>query len=384
MSFGGGSGFSPSRTIVEASTKTGNDAGQTHQFTGSVNIAGNLNLNGAPVAGGGGTPAGATTQIQYNNAGAFGAAAELTYDGSIFGLGNPVANRQMTIHGGLSLHTGSMIVDDGPLIVQSDPSSEWFSVGQRSPGWIVNNSGGGITLIASANDMGAKLNVSSTNTSVPPMAIGKYPASTANTLEVNSTNTDEGGDFFVIDSDGNTGIGVLAPTQKLDVAGTANATALSVGGVAITSTPAELNLLDASTVTAPSEGIWTGVERVAVINIGASEYTAAAHVLGVTLPDKAILTKATLDVFQGLVGGTTTISLTTTGNVHGPVPAPIDFLAGFGGGAIPIAGFAVEQGVPLSLQGGKLNGASTLTFTVAGDPLTAGGINVYVHYIMGT
>ena len=183
---------------------------------------------------------------------------------------------------------------------------------------------------------------------------------------------------------GNVGIGITNPTELLDVAGTANATALSVGGAAITSTPAELNLLDASTVTAPSEGIWTGVERVAVINIGASEYTAAAHVLGVTLPDKAILTKATLDVFQGLVGGTTTISLTTTGNVHGPVPAPIDFLAGFGGGAIPIAGFAVEQGVPLSLQGGKLNGASTLTFTVAGDPLTAGGINVYVHYIMGT
>tara|TARA_R110002096_G_scaffold335882_1_gene529387 strand:- start:1619 stop:2581 length:963 start_codon:yes stop_codon:yes gene_type:complete len=218
--YGGGGGFTPSPNNIPGPTKVGSIVADVHQMTGSVEIDGDLILNGSAITPGGGVPAGATTQIQYNDAGAFGAAAELTYDGSIFGLGNPVANRQMTIHGGLSLHTGSMIVDDGPLIVQSDPSSEWFSVGQRSPGWIVNNSGGGITLIASANDMGAKLNVSSTNTSVPPMAIGKYPASTANTLEVNSSNTDLSGDFFVIDSDGKVGIGVTDPDSALEVLST--------------------------------------------------------------------------------------------------------------------------------------------------------------------
>jgi hypothetical protein len=59
-------------------------------------------------------------------------------------------------------------------------------------------------------------------------------------------------------------------------------------------------------------------------------------------------------------------------------------LSTFGGGAVSIAGFGAEQGIPLTIDGGKLNGASTLTFIVAGDNLTAGGINVYVYYIMGS
>ena len=55
MGFGGGNGFSPSRTIVEDSTKTGNDASQKHQFTGSVEISGGpLKLNGASITAGGG------------------------------------------------------------------------------------------------------------------------------------------------------------------------------------------------------------------------------------------------------------------------------------------------------------------------------------------
>ena len=83
MGFGGGNGFSPSRTIVEDSTKTGNDASQKHQFTGSVEISGGpLKLDGASITpgGGGGTPGGSDTQIQYNDGGAFGGASGLIYD----------------------------------------------------------------------------------------------------------------------------------------------------------------------------------------------------------------------------------------------------------------------------------------------------------------
>ena len=42
---------------------------------------------------------------------------------------------------------------------------------------------------------------------------------------------------------GNVGIGTASPTTKLDVSGTANATALSIGGTAITATAAELNFV---------------------------------------------------------------------------------------------------------------------------------------------
>ena len=83
MSFGGGSGFNPSRTVVEDSTKTGNDASQKHQFTGSLEISGGpLKLDGVSITpgGGGGTPGGSDTQVQYNDGGAFGGDTEFFYN----------------------------------------------------------------------------------------------------------------------------------------------------------------------------------------------------------------------------------------------------------------------------------------------------------------
>jgi hypothetical protein len=50
-----------------------------------------------------------------------------------------------------------------------------------------------------------------------------------------------------IDSSGNVGIGTASPATKLDVSGTVNATALSIGGTAITATAAELNYVDGVT-----------------------------------------------------------------------------------------------------------------------------------------
>jgi len=187
-------------------------------------------------------------------------------------------------------------------------------------------------------------------------------------------------------SSGEFGIGITNPTELLDVAGTANVTTLSIGGTSVTSTPDELNLLDASTVTAPSEGIWTGVERVAVINIGASEYAVGAHALGVTLPDNAIITRALLDITTPLTssGGTTTLELATTGNIFpASLSLPIDFFLTLGG-TVGIESFEEEMVYILTIEGGKLNGASTLTCTVAEEPVTAGSMNVYVYYVMGS
>ena len=51
----------------------------------------------------------------------------------------------------------------------------------------------------------------------------------------------------ILTNDGDFGIGTTAPSSKLDVNGTVNATAFSIGGTAITATAAELNYVDGVT-----------------------------------------------------------------------------------------------------------------------------------------
>jgi hypothetical protein len=63
----------------------------------------------------------------------------------------------------------------------------------------------------------------------------RFPDADTVTVETGGT------ERFRVDSSGNVGIGVENPTSKLDVSGTINATALSVGGTAVTATAAELN-----------------------------------------------------------------------------------------------------------------------------------------------
>ena len=41
-------------------------------------------------SGGGGTPAGSNTQVQFNNAGSFGASANFTFDGTDLGVSNKI------------------------------------------------------------------------------------------------------------------------------------------------------------------------------------------------------------------------------------------------------------------------------------------------------
>jgi len=60
---------------------------------------------------GGGTPGGANTQIQFNNAGSFGGSANLTWNGSILGTAG-VLNITNTTES-TSVSTGSVIIDGG-------------------------------------------------------------------------------------------------------------------------------------------------------------------------------------------------------------------------------------------------------------------------------
>ena len=83
--YGGGSGFTPSPNDVPGPTKVGSAVSDVHQMTGSVEIDGTLKLNGAsitPGGGGGTSPGGSNTQVQYNNAGSFAGSANFTFDGN--------------------------------------------------------------------------------------------------------------------------------------------------------------------------------------------------------------------------------------------------------------------------------------------------------------
>lgn len=75
------------------STKFGNSADDIHQYTGSINVLGGIsssaNVSASAFFGDGSnlsgittTPAGANTQIQFNNSNNFGASSNLTFDGS--------------------------------------------------------------------------------------------------------------------------------------------------------------------------------------------------------------------------------------------------------------------------------------------------------------
>jgi hypothetical protein len=97
---GGGAGVAPTVGSVSGNTTKFATVNTTTFTTGQcVQVDASLNLTttgSACGAGGGGTPGGSTTQVQYNNSGAFGGAAGVTYTGNAgqlnFALGSIAAN----------------------------------------------------------------------------------------------------------------------------------------------------------------------------------------------------------------------------------------------------------------------------------------------------
>jgi len=73
--------FKPSQNNVPGSTESGTTTNDTHSFTGSVNITGSLTLNGSSITGGGGgSPGGSDTQVQFNDGGSFGGDSDMVWN----------------------------------------------------------------------------------------------------------------------------------------------------------------------------------------------------------------------------------------------------------------------------------------------------------------
>jgi len=110
------------------------------------------------------------------------------------------------------------IKDDGAaFLVQSEGGSDWFKV---QTGAVTFNSAGGQTYAGGVN-LGQRFNISPINASMGALGIGQFPGSDKNIVEVNSDNTDNGGDWFVVDQSGSVGINTITPLQTLSVSGSA-------------------------------------------------------------------------------------------------------------------------------------------------------------------
>lgn len=170
---------------------------------------------------------------------------------------------------------------------------------------------------------------------------------------------------------------------------------LTLGGTLITSTAAELNalygitssvgemnLLDASVVTEPADGVWAAVERLAKAeyDFAVDGGAISAIDLGVTIPDNAIIVGGFVEVI------TTCTSATDAGTGALSILSANDLVTATAisaGGDIWDAGM---QDIVPDATGStaiKLTSAKAITFTIAVEAFTAGKFNVWLRYVMG-
>ena len=111
------------------------------------------------------------------------------------------------------------IMDDGAaFLVQSEGASDWFKV---QTGQITFNAAGGATYAGGIN-LGQRFNIAPINASMGALGIGQFPGSDKNVVEVNSTNTDNGGDWFLIDQSGSVGVGTTTPSATVHISASSN------------------------------------------------------------------------------------------------------------------------------------------------------------------
>jgi hypothetical protein len=199
-----------------------------------------------PVANGGtGTstgvaPGGSTTQVQYNNAGAFAGSANLVWDNSNVRLGIGTSSPGQKLHvAGTTGTTITSVGDDtltqpyvylsasadtglGALYTRSNHAM-WFGTNNTERMRIVST---GEVCIGTTTPAGAGLTVAGSSASIFLTDTNGTPqtwrilSKTSTTSQFRIYDQTQGVDRLVIDSSGNVGISTTSPGVRLDVAGT--------------------------------------------------------------------------------------------------------------------------------------------------------------------
>jgi hypothetical protein len=427
----GGQGFAI-RLEADGDTKLGNSDGDLHQVTGTLHLNENVFFlaNGRL---GIGTDA---PDYKLDVAGNIGVNEHLYHNGDgDTRVSFPSANQINLVAGGksvfkfasntITLNNGNndidtkIMADNGQEVVFVNAGNNRVGIGTTSPGEVLHVDG---NLEVSGNDPRVKIH--GIEDSHPGLEF--YEAGTRKWIIFNNYG-DDSLDFktnsntrMVINQDGTVGIGTQSPASKLHVDGEVRATVMSssagatflgdvitkdikasgsitVAGTAITSTPAELNLLDASVTSEASDGVWAVVERVAKITVDSNDYARSSGPvsLGVTIPDNAILTKYVFDCTQTFAAGddgSEAMAVVDLGlyNASGKV---FDFasqanIERTGADFAPYVA-AVSEVSPLAAASTKLTEALTAKIHVFDDgsgmlnSLDAGALDIYVYYIIG-
>ena len=151
---------------------------------------------------------------------------------------------------------------------------------------------------------------------------------------------------------------------------------LSLAGTAVTSTAAELNLLDAD-APEPADAVWASVSRWAKAEYDFAVDGGAIRVihLGIEIPDNAILLSGMIEVVTTVTGGG---GATMSCGVVGASPAFLGdtaFGTFVGGNLVPCAALALA---PL-----KMPAAVNIVTEIKANTITAGKWNVWIEYLMG-
>jgi len=416
MGFGsGGGGFTPSPNNVPGSTTTGTDKDtDTHQFTGSVDITGSLTLNGSSITGGGGggTPGGSNSQVQYNDGGAFGGASALVYDdvNNRVGIGTGTPESTLEIRSTTTQQKWSYDDDneftvtvgsDGETVlavsgtVGASPASDLVFDVSRGGDVFIRRQGDRLRFGVSTGTTTIQTDNAGTDIAfvchpagglgVISTEIARFDNSGAGALLMSGTISSPGGDAPInfrntatsIHSPGANRLALTAPT--LEVTGT-----LGLNGTSLTSTAAELNLLDAG-ATQHTASVLAAIPKLAKATYDFDEFTgvAATYTLtGVTLPDNAMIVGGWVDTETNAAdaSGTPTIAFGMTAGAQTDMflgaTAFSEFNTATGGVLTP-----VNQTTPTNYF--KLSAATTITCTIAGGNLSAGKLHIYLQYVVG-
>lgn len=236
--------------------------------------------------GGSGTPGGSDTHVQFNDSSAFGGEAAFTYDKTNNLLSADTYKTGTLVMSGLGHAFAQPIVLGGAtpyMFIYHDTTYNIMRIGAQNTASAItkiafelpfNNNYQDVmalsgTSLAPSSTFNNLIDLGSSGVEWKSLFIGAGGVSTfRNSIIVNENGLDADtrieGDtdanlFFVDASTDRVGIGTNTPAALLDVDGTARVTTLNIGGTDVTSTAAELNILDGVTATASELNVLDGI-----------------------------------------------------------------------------------------------------------------------------